>query len=398
MADKVLEVTSAQINTAVKKANALTAVAPVAITNNKINLNIDNQTIQTNNEGQLVANLDELGNEVNTIANNLTKKQDKLVDGVNIKTINGEPITGSGNITIKGGSVVNEQYGIKGDYATQYGILECPNGILTVSGLTVTLKQGVVMQCAGQDIKTTVANDKTYTIEATSDIDLFYAGGSILECGEVFYQENEPDNGTANYIAWWKPSLGKWQFKSNATGNVFREAIACRLAHIHTDGTTITRIDYIGNRVLDDEIFLEAKDFKTINGETIVGKGDITIKGGSGSASEWVGSYKMMLEGTQAGSFEINLSDVLTENSQYEILMRAYLNAKDKTSQTNTYISSEIWGSERNCYVASTNVDSAKYATSVFTFPIGTSKKFTISCNVEAQKYQFEMFAYKKVG
>lgn len=198
-----------------------TAKNPISITDNKIGLKIDNQTLQTNENGQLVANLDELGNEVNIIANNLTKKQDILVDGVNIKTINGQPITGAGNIT---------------------------------------------------------------------------------------------------------------------------------------------------------------------------------IEGGSGGGSEWVGSYKMMLEGTQAGSFEINLADVLTENSQYEILMRAYLNASNTSSQTNTYISSDIFESARNCYVASTNTSNAKYATSVFTFPIGKSKKFTISCNVDAQKYQFEMFAYKKVG
>ncbi len=255
-----------------------TAKNPISITNNKIGLKIDNQTLQVNADGQLVANLDELGNEVNTIANAVNNKQDALVDGVNIKTINGEPITGGGNITIKGGSVANEQYGIKGDYATQYGILECPNGILTVSDMTVTLKQGVVMQCAGQDIKTTVANDKTYTIEATNDIDLFYAGGSILECGEVFYQENEPDNGIANYIAWWKPSLGKWQFKSNETGNVFKEAIACRLAHIHTDGTTITRVDYIGNRVLDDEIFIEKKDTKIEQWTFVLDDGSSVIK------------------------------------------------------------------------------------------------------------------------
>ena len=198
-----------------------TAKNPISITDNKIGLKIDNQTLQVNANGQLVANLDELGNEVNMIANNLTKKQDILVDGVNIKTINGQPITGAGNIT---------------------------------------------------------------------------------------------------------------------------------------------------------------------------------IEGGSGGGSEWVGSYKMMLEGTQAGSFEINLSDVLTENSQYEILMRAYLNASNTSSQTNTYISSDVFESARNCYVASTNTSNAKYATSVFTFPIGKSKKFTISCNVDAQKYQFEMFAYKKVG
>lgn len=235
---------------------------PVTVNGDKIGLKYDNQTLQVNSDGQLVANLDELGNEVNTIANSVTNKQDKLVSGTNIKTINGESLLGSGNIKLAGGA---EQYGIQGDYATRYGILECPNGILNVNGMQVILKQGVVMQCAGQDIKTMITSDTPYTITATNDIDLFYASGSILECGDVFYQESEPDNGTSNFVAWWKPSKGKWQFKSNETGNVFREAVACRLAHVHTDGTTITRVDYIGNRILDDEIFVEKKDIETIN-------------------------------------------------------------------------------------------------------------------------------------
>ena len=178
-------------------------------------------------------------------------------------------VSADGVLTAISSASITEKYGIKGDYATQYGILECPNGILSVDGMQVTLKQGVVMQCAGQDIKTTVATDMPFTITATNDVDLFYAGGTILECGDVFYQESEPEDGSSNYAAWWKPSLGKWQFKSDDTGNVYREAIACRLAHIHTDGTTITRVDYIGNRILDDEIFLEVPKVETDTATTI---------------------------------------------------------------------------------------------------------------------------------
>ena len=174
-------------------------------------------------------------------------------------------VSSDGVLTCISSASMTEKYGIKGDYATQYGILECPNGILAVNGMQVTLKQGVVMQCTGQDIKTTVASDMPFTITATNDVDLFYANGTILECGDVFYQELEPEDGSSNFAAWWQPSLGKWQFKSDDTGNVFREATACRLAHIHTDGTTITRVDYIGNRILDDEIFAEKKDLPKSN-------------------------------------------------------------------------------------------------------------------------------------
>lgn len=87
-----------------------TAKNPISITNNKIGLKIDNQTLQINTEGQLVANLDELGNEVNSIAGNVATlqadiltKQDTLVSGTNIKTINNQSLLGSGNIAIEGG-------------------------------------------------------------------------------------------------------------------------------------------------------------------------------------------------------------------------------------------------------------------------------------------------------
>lgn len=357
-----------------------TASEPIDIKNHNFNLKIDNQTLQVNASGQLVANLDELGNEVNTIANAVTSLENNKADinlsniseagksvirvnagtpdnmvttdteqeiegnkiftneqltigsedldkakllfqtanatlegiGLDYTTnesiinigsslgktvIKGTTITdGNGNtmlstanipiattntrgavrpdgqtITISASGVISaigtashvERYGIRGDYATQYGILECPKGILEVDGMTVTLQPMVVMQCAGQESKTIITGELRHTITSNNDIDLFYAGGQLLECGDVFYQEAEPDNGVTNYLAWWKPSLGKWQFKSNDTGNVWKEAVACRLAHIHTDGNTITRVDYIGNRILDDEIFALQSDVDT---------------------------------------------------------------------------------------------------------------------------------------
>lgn len=48
--------------------------------------------------------IDDVFSSVNTSINNLrTSKQDALVSGTNIKTINNEPLLGSGNITIQGG-------------------------------------------------------------------------------------------------------------------------------------------------------------------------------------------------------------------------------------------------------------------------------------------------------
>lgn len=184
---------------------------------------------------------------------------------------------GAGGISIDPGAVID---GIKGDYCTSYGILEAPNGILTnPSGMQVTLKQGVVLQLAGQDIKTTISGDLTHTITSTADCDLFYVSGttSLMEVEEIVWSRIEPDNGQTGVLAWWNPDNKKWKFKSNDTGNVWAEAVATPVAHIHTNGTTITRIDHIGYRVLDDEVF-NGFDFKGTKAEfdAAVAAGTIT--------------------------------------------------------------------------------------------------------------------------
>jgi len=178
--------------------------------------------------------------------------------GVGPATLNGKQIATVDDVSKAGGDD-----GIKGDYCTSYGILEAPNGILTnPSGMQVTLKQGVVLQLAGQDIKTTVSGDMTQTLTSTADCDLFYVSGttSLMEVAQIVWSKNEPDNGQTGVLAWWNPDNKKWKFKSNDTGNVWAEAVATPVAHIHTDGTTITRIDHIGYRVMDDEIYALKSD------------------------------------------------------------------------------------------------------------------------------------------
>lgn len=221
----------------------------------------DNAIVQKGSNNYVVLDSENYGDYIESAGIATTEKAGLVKpDGTTIT------ITADGTISsVGGGSVSGEKYGIRGDYSTRYGILECPDGILEISGMQVTLLPRVVMQCTGKEQKTTNASRLPHIITSTSDIDLFYVdGGSLYECGDVFYQEEEPENGQANYVAWWNPITSTWKFKSNDTGNVFREEPACRLAHIHTDGTSITRVDYIGNRVLDDEIFVEKHELKTV--------------------------------------------------------------------------------------------------------------------------------------
>lgn len=181
---------------------------------------------------------------------------------------------GAGGTSIDPG--ISEGDGIKGDYCTSYGIIDAPNGILkNPSGMEVVLKQGVVLQLAGQDIKTTISGDMAHTITSTADCDLFYVSGttSLMEVAEIVWSRIEPDNGQAGVLAWWNPDNKKWKFKSNDTGNVWAEAIATPVAHIHTNGTTITRIDHIGYRVLDDEVYA----LKSETNMALTGKANIDL-------------------------------------------------------------------------------------------------------------------------
>ena len=63
-----------------------------------------------------------------------TGKQDKLVSGENIKTINGESILGSGNITIEGGSLTESEIAAMG-FTKNAGTYSKPNGGIPKSDL-----------------------------------------------------------------------------------------------------------------------------------------------------------------------------------------------------------------------------------------------------------------------
>ena len=61
-----------------------------------------------------------LNKDLGTVSANVSNKQDALVSGVNIKTINGEPIVGKGDIIVKGGGATNVTITLNGDEVCDY--------------------------------------------------------------------------------------------------------------------------------------------------------------------------------------------------------------------------------------------------------------------------------------
>lgn len=148
-------------------------------------------------------------------------------------------------------------YGLRGDYSTHYGIEYCQYGLIDnpAGTKTIVVKGGMMLCVPGAETKTTIGSDITYNILADSDITVFYADGNILEVNKIEYSTEEPEALDSGMLAWWDPSRGLWQFKSNDTGNVWREANATPLADIRIDNGAINRIDYVGYRIFNDDIY-----------------------------------------------------------------------------------------------------------------------------------------------
>ena len=164
-----------------------------------------------------------------------------------------------------GGSSGGSTYGIQGYYSTHYGIENCQYGLIDIvdSDLnTITVKGGMMLDMPGADTRVTIGSDITKQLDSATSFTLFYSSGELLEAGRVYYQLDEPstEEEIENYFAWFNPTFGKWQFKSNDTGNVWRELVATPIADVTLNNEVITKIDYIGYRILNNDIYATLED------------------------------------------------------------------------------------------------------------------------------------------
>ena len=149
-------------------------------------------------------------------------------------------------------------HGIRGDYCSKYGIISAQYGLVEYQTLSneVIVKGGIQLILPNKDTRTLIASDIKYEVKSIIDVTLFYADGEILEADNTYYQTEEPpEDGLFAYTAWWNPETKMWCFRSNDTGNVWREASATPIADVHFIDENIVRIDYVGYRHLNSEIF-----------------------------------------------------------------------------------------------------------------------------------------------
>ena len=182
-----------------------------------------------------------------------TGKQDKLVSGENIKTINGESILGSGNISISSGSGTITGVSANGTSVATSGVANIP--------AATTSKYGVT--------KLNSSTSSTSTTEAATP-------SAVKSAYDL-----------AN------------SYKGTVTGVKINGATKNPSSGVVDLGTVITAHQDISGK---QDKLVSGTNIKTINGTSILGSGDITISGGSSSGS---GAYAEVNHGTSDTAFTL---------------------------------------------------------------------------------------------
>ena len=189
---------------------------------------------------EVVENTNTAFNQLETDVNaELNKKQDTLVSGENIKTVNGESVLGSGNIVIKGGGT-DVEGNPTGD-ATDGDLTKIKIGskIFTIHDYTDAIKSKL-------DKKTTTS---TYT--------------------QAYVKRTDGQQGMLNST-------------SNAIANtlIFRDANGYANIIAPVAGLNIANKGYVDGAVSGkQDTLVSGTNIKTINGESVLGSGNINIDG-----------------------------------------------------------------------------------------------------------------------
>ena len=215
---------------------------------------------------------DELGATVNldayALKTDLNGKQDTLVSGTNIKTINGTSILGTGDITISGGtdnaipltgsSSLSGNFSPSDDVGASLGSLNKRFDYIYIKTLGSLLKY--------------VENAYIDNIYLKTNIKPSKKGSVYLGTNENWFRGlylGSPDSAGAGKLL--------------PPGKDMRGGRTWQLPD--ADGTIALKTDLTSKQ----DKLVSGANIKTINGTSILGNGDITISGGSGSGSSGSG-------------------------------------------------------------------------------------------------------------
>lgn len=299
-----------------------------------------------------------MASDLEPLKTSISNKQDTLVSGTNIKTINGESILGSGNIAISGGSGSGSGSGGSGyfnvhptnitstpDNDLEFNITESEyNEILTnkrnvrlvfsaepepkSSNETIGLEfeyntnPGLLYNSAGPVFKSTIVENYNPTVSSNST--LSYATLMLFEDGDSIhgksYRGRYSEHSVYRGISMISNEKGFGIVLTDEPYNPDKP----------NEGAVyfgkINGRSVINNNFELQPTLVSGTNIKTINGQSILGSGNIEISGGSGSGSESrppLYSHTITLKSNSAYfTFTIyaRVDEVVTKNKLFDYL------------------------------------------------------------------------------
>ena len=191
----------------------------------------------------------------------ISNKQDKLVSGTNIKTINGESILGNGDITISGGTEnaipLTGSSSLSGTFEPSVN-----NGAYLGSK---TKKFNVIYTSILGSTDSPIDNACINILDVKTNIRPYTTANSTISLG----------NSTAWFGALYLGATGaRYPGRLEAP-----DMIANQVWRLPNTGGTIALTSDLNGK---QDKLVSGTNIKTINGTSILGTGDITISGGSG--------------------------------------------------------------------------------------------------------------------
>ena len=202
-----------------------------------------------------LATKEELATKADTPA--LSSKQDTLVSGTNIKTINGETILGSGNLVIQSGTSNWDDIQGKPQFAE----------VATSGNYNDLTNKPTIPDVSGLATKEEIADMETKSNAAAT-----YATKQEIPSLEGYLTETEASETYAT-----KQALGNKldtaTYNSEKAGFETKENAA---ATYQVKGDYATKQEIAGKQ----DTLVSGTNIKTINGNSVLGAGDITIQAG----------------------------------------------------------------------------------------------------------------------
>lgn len=223
-------------------------------------------------------------------------KQDKLVSGSNIKTINGQSIVGSGNLIIEGGS------GGVAPYITDFTILDLASAAYNDEVYRFQFNNKALEEALRNRVPIYVPIDPDASYEGYGVLqgyteDLLYF--TVITSSDIFSVEvsrstDEIDSTNITY---------KGRLLTSESGVCKQQVGDFIVAETNAlfDGNSVYALPTSANGD-EDDILLSVNTVKTINGQSLVGEGDITISGGSGGGNS---AYPEVHHGTSDTTFTL---------------------------------------------------------------------------------------------